>query len=150
MSKRQDFALQTADDFTCGPSPSLRSFSAFFVQTTFQLKKCGGQSWLLTNTMPQERYASQDTFDIGVLNPQAFHTPDGLQTALRAIEAVCYRSDLEIGRMVETLNSRSYLLEYVISGTSRMSTGPCASPGPIFCPSSFGGGDIREVIKVHT
>jgi len=122
----------------------------FLSRPRFNSKKCGSQSWFITNTMPPERYASQDTFDIGVLNPQALHTPDGLQTALRAIEAVCYRSDLEIARMVETLNSRSYLLEYVISGTSRMSAGPCASPGLIFFPSSFGGGSIREVIKVHT
>jgi len=150
VSKRQDFALQTADDFTCGPSPSLRSFSAFFVKTTFQLKKCGGQSWFLTNTMPPERYASQDTFDIGVLNPQALHTQDGLQTALSAIEAVCYRGDSEIARMVETLNSRSYLLEYIISGTSPISGGHCASLGLIVFPSSSGGGGIREVIKLVT
>jgi len=126
------------------------ALAPFLFKPRFNSKKCGGQSWFLTNTMPPERYASQDTFDIGVLNPQALHTPDGLQTALSAIEAICYRGDSEIARMVETLNSRSYLLEYIISGTSPRSGGHRASPGLIVFPSSSGGGGIREVIKLVT
>ena len=72
--------------------------------------------------MPQERDSSQDAFDINVFSPRALDTPDGLQTALGAVEAICRRGDPEISRMVATLNSRSHILEYIISGMS------CACP----------------------
>lgn len=60
--------------------------------------------------------SSQDTFDIDLLDPQVLDTPDGRAAALRVIEAVCHRGDPEIAGMVEVLNSRSYILEYIISG----------------------------------
>jgi len=70
--------------------------------------------------MPPNRYSSQDAFNMDVLDPQALDTPDGLATALRTIEAACYRGDPEIAGVVEALNSRSYLLEYIISGRLRV------------------------------
>jgi len=98
--------------------------------------------------MPLDRYSYHDAFDIEVLNPQALHTSDGLQTALRAIEAVCYRGDPEIARMVEVLNSRSCLLEYIISGMLRTLIGLRALPVLIVLPSSFGGRGIYEGLKM--
>ena len=61
---------------------------------------------------------------MNMLNPQTLDTPGGLATALRVIETVCHRGDPEISAMVEMLISRSYLLEYITSGTSRMAVGP--------------------------
>ena len=98
--------------------------------------------------MPPDRYSSQDMFNIEVLNPQELHTSDGLKTALRTIEAVCYRGDPEISGMVEVLNSRSFLLEYIISGALCMPVGACALPVLIVLPSSFGGGGICKVLRV--
>jgi len=100
--------------------------------------------------MPPDRYSSKDMFDIEILDPQALHASDGLKTALRAIESVCYRGDSEIAEMVEMLNSRSYLLEYIISGMLRMPVGLCALLALIVPPSSFGGGGIREVLEVDS
>ena len=65
-------------------------------------------------------HSSQHAFDINILDAQALDTPDGLATALRAIEAVCHRGDPEIVGMVEALNSRPFILEYIISGTLRV------------------------------
>jgi len=79
-------------------------------------QKCGGQSWFRTSTMPQNRHTSRDAFDVDLLDPQALDTPDGLRTAIRVIEAVCHRGGSEIEEMVETLNSRTDVLEYFISG----------------------------------
>ena len=71
--------------------------------------------------MPPDSHSSQDAaFDINIINPQALDTPGGLQNALRTIEAICHRGDPEISRMVEALGGRSYILEYIISGTFRM------------------------------
>jgi hypothetical protein len=98
--------------------------------------------------MPPGRYSSQGAFDIEILNPQALHTPDGLQTALRAIEAVCYRDDPKIAGMVEALNSHSYLLEYIISGKLVVPKNPRTLLALIHLPSSVGGGGVREVLKV--
>jgi len=70
--------------------------------------------------MPPDRYLSQDAFDMDMLDPQALDTPDGLATALRTIEAACHRGDHEIAEVVEALNSRSYILEYIISGRLRV------------------------------
>ena len=75
--------------------------------------------------MPADRYPPQDTFDISLLDPQHLETPDGLSTALRAVEAVCRRGDPEIARMVTVLNGRPYILECIISGTLRVPKGPC-------------------------
>lgn len=72
--------------------------------------------------MPPDRYSSQDAFDVNTLDPQALDTPDGLVTALRAIEAVCHRGDPEIVEIVTALNSRPHILEYIISGTLRASS----------------------------
>ena len=70
--------------------------------------------------MPPNRYSSQGAFDMDMLDPQALSTPDGLTAALRAIEAVCHRGHPEIAGMIEALNSRPFILEYIISGRSRV------------------------------
>lgn len=75
--------------------------------------------------MPPGRYSSRDAFDTNLFDAQVLGGPDGLTAALPAIEAVCHRGEPEIAGMVETLNSRSYLLEYIISGTSRVLISPC-------------------------
>ena len=74
--------------------------------------------------MPPDRHSSQDAFDIDMLDPRALEAPDGLNTALCAIEAVCHRSDPEIAEMVAALDSRPYILEYIISGTLRAPSSP--------------------------
>ena len=66
--------------------------------------------------MSQDRDSAQDVFDIDILNARALDTPDGLQTALSVVEAICRRGDPEISGMVAALNSRSHILEYIISG----------------------------------
>lgn len=93
--------------------------------------------------MPPDRYPSQDAFDISMLDPRALDTPDELATALRTIEAVCHRGDPEIAEMIAVLNSHPYVLEYIISGTLRVLTGPCAFPALIVISSSAGGGGIQ-------
>ena len=75
--------------------------------------------------MPQNRYLSQGAFDVDILNPQVLDTPDGFAAALRAIEAICHQGDHEIAGMVEALNSRPFILEYIISGTLSMSLSYC-------------------------
>jgi len=77
-----------------------------------------------------------------MLDPQVFFAPDGQKTALRAIEAVCHRGDPEIGRMVEALNSCSHILEYIISGVSRVPTGFRELPALIIFSSSARGEGI--------
>jgi len=108
--------------------------------------KCGGHCWFCTNIMPQDRYSSQDAFNINLLDSQALDTPDGLRTALRAIEEACYRGDPEIATMVVALNSRSHILEYIITGMS------CAQssyelPVPIFCPLVLEEGAYEKLSK---
>ena len=99
--------------------------------------------------MPPDSHSSQDAaFDINIIGPQALDTPGGLQNALRTIETICYRGDPEISRMVEALNGRSYILEYIISGTLRMPVGPCTFPALIVSPSSIGGRGVHQVLKV--
>ena len=100
-------------------------------QPRFNSEKCGGHSWFRTNIMPQDRYSSQDAFDVEILNPRTLNAPDGLATALRTIEAICRLGDPAIARMVEALSSRSYILEYIISGTFRIPIGPCTLPALI-------------------
>lgn len=72
--------------------------------------------------MPPDRYSSRDTFDITLLGPQATDAPDGLDNAVRAIETVCRRGDPEIAGIIEELDSRPYILEYIISGALRVPT----------------------------
>ena len=66
--------------------------------------------------MLPDRSSSRNAFDLNLIDPQVFDTSDGFHTALRAIEAVCYRVDSELAEMVSTLMSRSHILEYIISG----------------------------------
>lgn len=97
--------------------------------------------------MPQDRYSSQDAFNIDLLDSQALDTPDGLPAALRAIEEACYRGDPEIATMVVALSSRSHILEYIITGMS------CAHKFlrvPIILLSSTGGRGIRKAVEVDS
>ena len=67
--------------------------------------------------MLQDPSPSEDVFDFDLFSPRALAAPDGLKTALRAVEEICRRGDIQIGAMVATLNDHSHVLEYVISGT---------------------------------
>ena len=98
--------------------------------------------------MPPDRYSSQDGFDITLLDSQVLESPDRLATALRVIEGVCYRGDPEMAEMIAALNSRSYILEYIISGTLRVPIDPSPSPALITLPSSAGARGIREALEV--
>ena len=69
--------------------------------------------------MPPDRHSPQDAFNIDLLDSQALDTPDGFQTALRAVEAVCHQGHLDPTTMIVALESRSHILEYIVSGTSR-------------------------------
>lgn len=100
--------------------------------------------------MPPDRYSSQSTFDMEMLDPQAFFAPDGLKIALRAIEAICHRGDPEIAGMVEALNSRSHILEYIISGMSCLPIGPCEPPALIIFPTSAQGGGVQGTLEVDS
>jgi hypothetical protein len=88
--------------------------------------------------MPPDRYLPQDAFDIDILDPQVLNAPDGLATAIRTIEEVCHRGHPNMAEMVATLNSRPYILEYIISGTSRALIPTRALPILIILPSSAG------------
>ena len=100
--------------------------------------------------MPPDRRSSQDAFDVTILDPQALDAPDGFTAALHAIEAVCYRGDPDIAEMVAALNSRAYILEYIISGALRTTVDPCALPALIILLSSTRGGGIREALEVDS
>jgi len=100
--------------------------------------------------MPPDRCSSQGAFDVTMLDPQALDPPDGLSAALHAIEAACYRGDPDIAGVVATLNTRAYILEYIISGASRLTVDPCALPALIILLSSTGGGGIREALEVDS
>ena len=100
--------------------------------------------------MPPDRYSFQDAFDISILDPRVLDTSDGLATALHAIETVCHRGDPEIAEMIAALNSRPYILEYIISGTLRIPIGPYASPALIILHSSVGGRGVWETLEVDT
>ena len=110
--------------------------------------KCGGQSCYRTSIMPPDRNWHQDVFDINLLDSRALDTPDGLTTALRAIETVCYRGDPEIAEMVTALDSRPHLLEYIISGTQHVTVGHRVSPPLITSPSSARGRGLQAVLEV--
>ena len=81
--------------------------------------------------MPPNRYSPQDAFNIDMLNPQALDTPDGLATAVRAIGAVCHRGDPKITEMIEVLNNRPFILEYIISGMLHMPLAHCHQHSPV-------------------
>jgi len=99
--------------------------------------------------MPRNRRSSRDKIDIDVFNLQVLDAPDGLDTALHAFEVACHRGNPEIAEMVEALDSPSYLLEYLVSGTWRLSgIGSSMLPGLIIFPPSVGGGGICEVLEV--
>ena len=93
--------------------------------------------------MPPDRYSFQDAFDISILDPRVLDTSDGLATALHAIETVCHRGDPEIAEMIAAFNSRPYVLEYIISGTLGVPTGPCALLALTAVSSSAGGEGVR-------
>lgn len=76
--------------------------------------------------MPPRRRSSRRTFDIDMLDPRVLATSDGLHTALRGIEEVCYRGDPEIARVISALINQSHILEYIISGTLHAYIGSCA------------------------
>lgn len=61
-----------------------------------------------------------------MLDPQTLDTPDGLSAALHAIEAACHRGEPDITTVVAVLDSRPFVLEYIISGTLRVAIDPCA------------------------
>ena len=85
-----------------------------------------------------------------MLDQQALDAPDGLTAVLHAIEAVCHRGDPDIAGVVAALNSRAYILEYIISGALRVTAHPCALPVLIILLSSTGGGGIREALQVDS
>lgn len=93
-------------------------------------------------------HSSKNAFDINILDAQALDTQDGLATALRTIEAVCHRGESEIAEMVSELDSRPYILEYIISGALRFPVGPCALLTLIVLPSSAREGGTQETLKV--
>ena len=85
--------------------------------------------------MPPDRFSPPNAFNINLLDSEALGTPDGLQTALRAIEAVCHQGGPETTTVVEALNDRSHILEYIISGTSpRVLICSYEFPMPIISP----------------
>jgi len=100
--------------------------------------------------MPSNRRLSQGAFDATMLDPHALDTPEGLSVALRAIEAICHRGSPDIARMLATLNSRSYLLEYIISGALRVTIGPRTLPMLTVLLSSAGGGGVRKALAVDS
>jgi len=100
--------------------------------------------------MLPDSHPSQNAFNINVLDAQALDTPDGLATALRTIQAVCHRGGSEIAGMVSELDSRPYLLEYIISGALRLPVGPCALLALIALPSSAREGGTQEALKVDS
>lgn len=71
--------------------------------------------------MPQKRNPPEHIFDSDILEPGALVAPGGLRTALDAVQRVCYRDDASIAEMVERLGRRPNVLEYVLSGASRVS-----------------------------
>jgi hypothetical protein len=100
--------------------------------------------------MAPDRHLSQGAFDINILNTPALDAPGGVQTALRAIEAVCHRGGLDIAGMVAVLDSRPYILEYIISGMLRAFVSPRALPALTISLSSAGGGGLREAFKMDS
>ena len=71
--------------------------------------------------MSPDRHSSKRIFDISLFSAEALDSPGGLETALRSVESVCFQDDPAIAEMVITLSCRSHVLEYIFSGTSRVS-----------------------------
>ena len=72
--------------------------------------------------MPPDLRSSKQTFDIGLFDAEALDSPEGLKTALRSVESVCFQADTEIAEMVSALSSRSHVLEFIFSGALRVPT----------------------------
>lgn len=71
--------------------------------------------------MSPDHRSSKQTFDLSLFGAEALDSPSGLETALRSVEGVCFQDDPAIVGMIVTLNSRSHVLEYIFSGTLRVS-----------------------------
>ena len=82
--------------------------------------------------MPPVCRSSEQTFDIDLLDVGTLDSLGGLKTALRSIESVCFEADGAVAGMIMALSSRSHVLEYIFSGTSRVSTAACEFRGLIF------------------
>jgi len=81
--------------------------------------------------MPPDLRSSKQAFDISLLDVGALDSPDGLNTALRSVATACFQADPAIAGMVAALNSRSHVLEYIFSGTLRVSAARSEFPGSI-------------------
>ena len=66
--------------------------------------------------MPPKRASFEQTFNANLLEPGALAAPDGLQTALDAIQKACYRDDLSIMGVITGLSRSPHILEYIFSG----------------------------------
>ena len=61
--------------------------------------------------------SSHRSVEASLLKPEVLVVPDGLKTALRAIERVCHHDDSSIMDMILGLSSRPHVLEYILSST---------------------------------
>lgn len=96
--------------------------------------------------MSPGRRSPEPTFDIGLLDVGALDSPDGLHTALRSIESVCFQADPAMAGMMTALSSRSHVLEYVFSGALRVLAAACELHGLIISPPSVGQDGIRDFV----
>lgn len=67
--------------------------------------------------MPPNCAPPHESFDTGLLEPDALSARGGLQAALRSIESVCFHDDTSIMSMIAELTARPYILEFIFSGT---------------------------------
>jgi hypothetical protein len=96
--------------------------------------------------MPFNRTSSQQSFNTGLLEPEALTTRGGLQAALRSIESVCFHDDSSIMDMVVELSSRPHILEYIFSST--FCTLVIIMGLIDECSSSIWRSTLREIIEV--
>ena len=96
--------------------------------------------------MPQDRYSSESKFDINLFNAEPLDSPDGLETALRSVECMCFQADPAIAEMITGLSSRSHVLEYIFSGTLLVPVVACYFPGSVIFLPSVGREGIREIV----
>lgn len=92
----------------------------------FKSEKCGGRSLFRASTMLPDDYPPEDkdAFFISLFEPQALNSPGGADRALRTIETICHQGESKVAQIVAVLDSRPYLLEYVVSGTLNIFTRP--------------------------
>lgn len=95
--------------------------------------------------MPPDHRSSRDAFDASILESQALESPEGITHALRAIDTACQRGGPEVELVIAALNSRPYLLEYMISGTL---IEPPASQTLIVLLSSSARENIQDISEV--